>query len=85
MARKLGMRIEWFQSYPQHSWPHYDIADGKRHLAVSLGAVQITYRELPGYADRVLESWGYRPEGYALARQKAREERLERIRASLLE
>lgn len=44
MAHRLGLRREWFQDSSGH--PHYDVSKSKRALAVSLGAVQITSREL---------------------------------------
>ena len=43
MARKLGLKRLWFQ---QENYPHYDIGKGKRILAVSLGAKEITSREM---------------------------------------
>ena len=44
MAKRLGLRPEWFQDKPGH--PHYDISKGKRRLAVKYGAVPVTMREL---------------------------------------
>lgn len=38
MAEKLELKRSWFQPAPM---PHYDIAQSKRAVAVSLGAVQI--------------------------------------------
>ncbi len=43
MADKLGLRREWFQD---GSRPHYDVSKGKRKLAVELGAIEITTKEL---------------------------------------
>ena len=36
MAKRLGLRREWFQQHPR--LPHYDIVPSKRTLALSLGA-----------------------------------------------
>lgn len=41
MAERIGMQRRWFQ-YPltmRVSWPHYDIDEAYRSLAVSLGAI----------------------------------------------
>jgi hypothetical protein len=43
MADKIGIKRKWFQD---HNMPHYDICKSKRRLAVRLGAVEITLREL---------------------------------------
>ena len=36
--KKLGLKKQWFQA---GSCPHYDITEGKRKLAVKLGAKEI--------------------------------------------
>jgi len=38
-ADHLGLKREWFQ---QGSAPHYDLSQGKRALAVKLGAVEVS-------------------------------------------
>lgn len=43
MADKLGLKRKWFQPTP---YPHYDICQTKRKLAVDLGAIEVTVREL---------------------------------------
>lgn len=43
-AKRLGLRREWFQD--QGRFPHYDISQTKRRLAINLGAIEITYRQL---------------------------------------
>lgn len=70
-AARLGMRRDWFQEPPKASWPHYDVTDAKRTLAIRLGAVQ---------ADRctTLET-AWRLQG---ALTTAREARLAAYRAS---
>ena len=41
-ARALGLRRSWFQD---KRTPHYDLTAGKRALAVSRGAVELTFAE----------------------------------------
>jgi hypothetical protein len=45
MAAKIGMARKWHQKPGTHH-SHYDVALGKRALAVRLGAKEITMREL---------------------------------------
>lgn len=59
MARKVGMRLEWFQNSP--TLKHYDLTPSKRAAAVAAGAIEhdrrqaITkWRELRG-SSRVAE------------------------------
>lgn len=44
MADKIGVQRKWIQYLGTHR-EHFDIAMSKRALAVSAGAVEITYRE----------------------------------------
>lgn len=44
MARSIGIQRKWFQA--NASFPHYDICNAKRALALSLGAKEVTSREL---------------------------------------
>jgi hypothetical protein len=44
MAMKIGVSCRWHQAPPNHD-SHYDIAPSKRALAVSAGAVEITWRQ----------------------------------------
>jgi hypothetical protein len=39
MADRIGMERRWFQAPPKASFWHYDVALGKRALAVALGAI----------------------------------------------
>ncbi len=39
MAARIGMRREWFQAAPPASFPHYDVAKGRRELAIRFGAI----------------------------------------------
>lgn len=43
MAATIGMRLSWFQP---KSWPHYDVSQVRRRLAVKAGAQEVTQREL---------------------------------------
>lgn len=60
MADAIGMKREWYQPF---SFPHYDVAKGRRARAVKLGAIEVTRRE--GYEVRkrlsndpeFLETW----------------------------
>lgn len=38
MARRIGMRREWFQNHPR--FPHYDLTPGRRQVALQAGAVE---------------------------------------------
>lgn len=45
MAARIGVARRWWQSPANTSGSHYDIALSKRSLAVSAGAVEITWRQ----------------------------------------
>lgn len=45
-AARLGLKRSWFQCRPQASAAHYDITPPKRALAIELGAIVVTSREL---------------------------------------
>lgn len=45
MADRIGVARRWWQRPPKASTSHYDIALSKRALAVSAGAVEITWRQ----------------------------------------
>jgi hypothetical protein len=45
-AARLGLRREWSQERPAHAAHHYDVVPTKRALAVKLGAVEVSGREL---------------------------------------
>lgn len=49
MAARIGIERKWFQdprTMPGVSAPHYDISKGKRALAVTCGAVEVTRHQL---------------------------------------
>jgi hypothetical protein len=41
MAERIGMRRAWFQPL---SFPHYDVAQGRRAQALTFGAVEVDRR-----------------------------------------
>ncbi len=43
MAAKIGLRREWFQPYPAHRLPHYDLVPSRRREAVAAGAIEFDY------------------------------------------
>lgn len=45
-AARIGMRREWAQLRPASSAAHYDLTASRRALAVKLGAVEVSSREL---------------------------------------
>lgn len=53
MADAIGIARKWFQSSPPASFPHYDIAQSKRALAVRHGAIEVDARELVGHMRRL--------------------------------
>lgn len=57
-AERLGFRRSWFQG--DSDVPHYDIGtEGKRELAVSLGAVECDRRTFVAHVQRLRASgWG---------------------------
>lgn len=51
MADAIGMKRSWFQAHA--SFPHYDVALGRRAAAVRLGAVEITRQECAALMKRL--------------------------------
>jgi len=43
MAKKVGMRPEWFQDKP--GFPHYDLVPPRREAALAAGAIKRDLRE----------------------------------------
>jgi hypothetical protein len=56
MADKIGLKRAWYQPWPAHSLPHYDIAGSRRSLAVQAGAQEWLVRFT--LADFVRFRWG---------------------------
>lgn len=44
MAARLGLRREWYQNGA--SFPHYDVCSRKRSIAVNMGAIELSRREI---------------------------------------
>lgn len=55
MAVKLGLNPRWFQA--SASAPHYDIAKGKRMLAISNGAVVLDRRQFVDKLREIKQTW----------------------------
>ena len=43
-AKQIGLRREWFQK--KQDFPHYDLNASRRTVAVRMGAIEITRREM---------------------------------------
>lgn len=56
MADRIGVARRWYQGPPLTPWPHYDICQSKRTLAVQAGAMEIRWREAPAIARRCIGS-----------------------------
>ena len=50
MAQRIGMKREWYQPT---SFPHYDVAKGRRKEAVKLGAIECNRREFMEHLKRI--------------------------------
>ncbi len=44
MAAAIGINRKWFQNHAMH--PHYDICKAKKQLAIKLGALEVSDKEL---------------------------------------
>ncbi len=52
MADRIGVQRKWYQYPGKSRYPHYDITLGKRALAVSAGAIEISDRQAPAISRR---------------------------------
>lgn len=50
MADRIGMHRRWFQP---RSFPHYDLSEPRRAMAVQLGAVEVDRRGIVGVMRRL--------------------------------
>lgn len=41
LAARCGLQRRWFQAPPRASFPHYDLTESRRRIAVELGAVEL--------------------------------------------
>ena len=73
-AKRLGLQRSWFQDPGATGSPaepgsrelefwHYDVTEGKRLRAIQLGAVAISFRDLPEIIDRRVQAREQRPGG----------------------
>jgi hypothetical protein len=53
MAARIGVQRRWFQPCPPHSFPHYDICQTKKALALAAGAVEVDRRRLAAHMKRI--------------------------------
>lgn len=58
MADLIGVARRWFQAAPPASFPHYDIAQSKRALAVAAGAIDCDRRTFVEHVRRLRPAWG---------------------------
>ena len=54
MADRIGVARRWYQRHA--STPHYDIAKGKRQLAVAAGAIELGPREVAEVIRRIRQA-----------------------------
>jgi len=57
MASRVGMKRQWFQMPPKASFPHYDIPEHRRSMAIEYGAVEINERSTLYYAACLGVEW----------------------------
>lgn len=60
MAEEIGLLLRWYQP---RSFPHFDVALGRRALAVDRGAVEVTRRELVAHMKRIRASQTFKEHG----------------------
>ena len=58
MAARIGLQRRWFQVAPPASFPHYDIAQTKRALAVAAGAIDCDRNTFVGHIRRLRPAFG---------------------------
>jgi hypothetical protein len=58
MAAAIGMRREWFQAAPPASFPHYDVAAGRRAKAIRLGAIECDRNTFVAHVRRLRPVFG---------------------------
>lgn len=55
MAERIGVALKWFQA--NASTPHFDIAKGKRALAIAAGAIELERRAFVDAMKRIRQTW----------------------------
>ncbi len=58
MADSIGIARRWFQAAPPASFPHYDIAQTKRALAITNGAIDCDRRTFVEHVRRLRPTFG---------------------------
>lgn len=58
MADAIGVQRRWFQTAPPASFPHYDIAQSKRAIAMLHGAVDCDRSAFVGHVRRLRPAFG---------------------------
>lgn len=53
MADQIGVARKWFQASPPSSFPHFDIAQSKKRLALQAGAVECSRRVFVEHMRRI--------------------------------
>lgn len=53
MADRIGVARRWFQTPPRASFWHYDIAKGKRAIAVAAGAIECERNAFVAHVRRI--------------------------------
>lgn len=59
MADLIGMQQRWFQCPPKTRFPHYDIPETRRDLALTLGAHAVDRRTSLYYGAKLGMEWIY--------------------------
>jgi len=57
MASRLAMKRDWFQAPPKASFPHYDIPERRREMAIIYGALEVNNRTSLYFAARLGLEW----------------------------
>lgn len=58
MADRIGVARKWFQDASKASFPHYDIAQAKKALAIAAGAIECDRTTFVGHVRRLRPVWG---------------------------
>jgi hypothetical protein len=58
MADRIGVDRRWFQDATKASFPHYDIAQSKRELAIAAGAIDCDRATFVAHVRRLRPAWG---------------------------
>lgn len=68
MAQRLGAKQKYFQCPPKTRFPHYDIPEKGRELALSLGALPVCSRISLYYGAKLGLEWASEDENIVLGR-----------------